>query len=287
MQAALASTLFVVAFSLLLILLYRLTPPPRTNILILGIDARPGEGSVARTDVMILATVNPGQPYVGMLSIPRDLYVSIPGYGSQRINAAHVYAEADTPGTGPQLAIQTVEQNFGVRVDRYLRINFEGFVAIVDAAGGVTVNVEHYFIDYEYPTSDYGTMVVEFQPGQQLMDGERALQYARSRHGSSDIERSHRQQQIIQALLKQLLWPSHWTRWPAVYRAFRQHVDTNLTLIDTAALVPAVLWVGPDGLDRRVFDETMAYGRTTDAGAYVREPIWDGIGPVIDEMFRR
>jgi len=266
---------------------YFVAPPPRTNILILGVDARPGEGDVVRTDVMILATVDPKQPYVGMLSLPRDLWINIPGYGEQRINAAHVFAELDSPGSGPARAMETVEVNFGVPVDGYMRINFEGFTEIVDAAGGVTVDVEKYFIDYEYPTSNYGIMTVEFQPGTQHMDGERALQYARSRHGTGDNDRAARQQQIITALTKKMLNPINWWRLPGVYAAFARNVKTDLTIIDAVALAPAVILTGPDNFDRRVFDATMYVGTTLNSGAQVRLPIWEGINPVVDEMFRR
>jgi LCP family protein required for cell wall assembly len=286
-KLALAAGLFAVIFSVVFAVVYTLAPPPRTNILVLGVDARPGEGMVTRTDTIILATVDPKQPYVGMLSIPRDLYVDIPGYGGQRINAAHVFAERDNLGTGPAKVEETIETEFGVAVHRWVRISFEGFVAIVDAAGGVTVDNEQYFIDYEYPTPDYGTMVVEFQVGKQHLDGERALQYARSRHASNDFDRSHRQQQVIAGLVRQMLLPTNWWRWPAVVTAATRHVDSNLTLVDVVALAPAVVWVGPDGIDSRTFDQTMAYGRTTAGGASVLEPEWDGINRVTAEMFGR
>ena len=284
-RVALAGGLFVVAFTTLLIVLYRVAPPPRTNILILGLDSRPGEGTVTRSDTIILVTVNPADLYVGMLSIPRDLYVEVPGYGLQRINAAHVLAESVSPGSGPLLVAQTIEYNFGVPVHRTMRLDFQAFVAIVDAAGGVTINVERPIIDYEYPTADYGTTVVEFQPGVQHMDGERALQYARIRHGSSDFERARRQQQVMVALIRQLLMPENWRRWPDVYRAFVQHVETDLTLLDVAAIAPTVLWVGPEGIDRRVIDREMAIGVTTASGASVLEPQWERINPLLDEMF--
>ncbi len=287
LQGGLAAGLFLAAFTVLFAVIYILAPPPRMNILVLGIDARAGEGVVTRTDTVILSTVDPAQPYVGMLSIPRDLYLNIPGYGPQRINAAHVFAERDIPGSGPQKAMETVSANFGVPVHRYLRINFEGFIAIVNAAGGVTVDVERPFIDYAYPTPDYGTMVIEFQAGRQHLDGERALQYARSRHASNDADRARRQQQVIQGVMRQMLWPGNWWRAPGVFRAYVQHVDTDLTIIDVAALAPAVLWVGPDGIDSRVFDASLAYGRTTEGGASVLEPRWDAISLLMDEMFRR
>lgn len=286
-QIGLAGFLFTLLFSLLMIVLYRLAPPPRTNILVLGLDARPEEGMVTRSDTLILTTVDPAQLYAGMLSIPRDLYVQIPGYSPERINAAHVLGENAQRGGGSELAAETVEQNFQVRVHRTLRMNFRGFVAIVDAAGGVTIDVENYLVDYEYPTDNYGTMVVEFQPGKQRMSGEQALQYARIRHGSSDFQRAERQQQVIVALAHQLSWPGNWWRLPDVYLALTQYVDTDLTILDIAMLAPTLLWVGPDGIDHRVLDTNYVSGATTEAGGSVLQPQWDQIDPLLDEMFRK
>ncbi len=284
-RVAFASILFVVAFTALLILIYLLAPPPRRTFLVLGLDARPGEGVVTRTDTLILVTVDPAQPYVGMLSIPRDLYVQVPGYGPNRINTAHILGENTQAGGGPSLAVETVKQNFGVPVDGYVRLNFEGFVAIIDAAGGVDIEVKYAFIDYEYPTPDYGTMTVEFQAGLQHMDGSRALQYARVRHGASDIERAERQQQVVQALAASLVRPENMWRWPEVYATFIQYVDTDLNPLDMVSLAPALLWVGPGGIDRRVLDHDMVQGITTSSGAAVLEPRWDQINPLLDEMF--
>lgn len=285
-RVAFALTLFVILFTCLFGSLYVMAPPPRTNILILGLDSRPGEGMVVRSDTIILATVDPDQPYVGMLSIPRDLWVEVPGYGANRINSAHIMGENEYEGGGLDLAVQTIEQNFRVPVHRTVRLNFEAFVAIVDAAGGVTIDVPESFIDYEYPTPDYGTMVVEFEAGEQHMDGERALQYARIRHGSSDFARAARQQQVISALVRQLVAPRNWWRLPAVYLAFQQNVETDLTLIDAVLLGPAMLWVGPDGIDRQVISQAMAPS-TNIEGADVLTPLWDAINPLLDTMFHR
>lgn len=269
-----------------MIALYIIVPPPRTTVLILGLDARPEEGMVTRSDSLILATVDPAQQYAGMLSIPRDLYVEIPGYGPDRINTAHVLGESRYQGGGPDLADETVERTFGVRVDRTLRLNFRGFIAIVDAAGGVTIDVENAIIDYEYPTENYDTMVVEFQPGTQHMSGERALQYARTRHGSSDLLRAERQQQVIVALARRLANPANWGHLPDVYVAFTQHVDTNLTIIDVVMMLPTLLWVGPNGIDRHVLDSDYVTGATTEAGASVLELRWEVTQQLLDEMFR-
>lgn len=261
-------------------------PLGRTNILVLGIDRRPDETTfVSRTDTMILATVYPRQNYAGMLSLPRDLWVTLPDGSTGRINTAHFFAEAGETGSGPAAAMNTVRSNFGVDVHRYVRIDLIGFVRIVDAMGGVTVDVPNALIDYEYPTYDYGTTVVEFQPGVQHMDGERALAYARIRHGSSDFQRAERQQRVVAALLAQMLKPTTWLRAPLIAAAIGAAVDTDVTLLDALRLAPTLFLVGPARLDNRVIQAEMVQPYTTEGGASVQLPVWENINPVLLEMF--
>jgi anionic cell wall polymer biosynthesis LytR-Cps2A-Psr (LCP) family protein len=108
--------------------------PIRTNLLVLGVDRRPDESTTAsRSDTLILLTVIPTRPYVGMLSIPRDLWVDIPGFGPNRINAAYFLAEAAQPGSGARAAVETVRSNFGVDVHGYASLDFTGIIGFVDA----------------------------------------------------------------------------------------------------------------------------------------------------------
>jgi LCP family protein required for cell wall assembly len=266
--------------------LYLLLPAGRTNILILGLDRRPQETTfVTRTDTMILATVFPRQNYVGMLSIPRDLWVTLPNGTTGRINTAHFFAEAEAAGSGPEAAMNTVRSNFGVDVHRYVRIDLIGFVRVVDAMGGVTIDVPNPLIDYEYPTYDYGTTVVEFQAGRQHMDGEHALAYARIRHGSSDFQRAERQQRVIAALMGQMLKPTTWVRAPLIAAAVADSVDTDLSLLDALRLGPTLLLVGPGRLDSRVIQDEMVQPFTSDEGASVLLPVWANINPALLEMF--
>lgn len=263
-----------------------LFPLGRTNILILGVDRRPQETTfVTRTDTMILATVNPAGNYAGMLSIPRDLWVTLPNGSTGRINTAHFFAEAENTGSGPEAAMNTVRSNFGVDVHRYVRIDLEGFVQIVDAMGGVTVDVPSPLIDYEYPTYEYGTTVVQFEAGQQHMNGEQALAYARIRHGSSDFQRAERQQLVVRALMAQMLSPITWPRAPLIYAAVVDVVHTDLTLVDALRIAPTLLLVGPANLDSRVIQDEMVQPFTTDGGAAVLLPVWEAINPVLQEMF--
>jgi LCP family protein required for cell wall assembly len=220
-----------------------------------------------------------------MLSIPRDLLVTLPDGSAGRVNTAHFFAEANEPGSGPAAAMNTIRSNFGVDVHRYVRFDLVGFVRIVDALGGVWLDVPEPLIDYEYPTYDYGTRVVSFEAGRQHLDGELALAYARIRHGSSDFARAERQQLVVQALFRRVLSPAAWVRFPLVAAAVADSVDTDLGLIDLARLAPTLLRAGPDGLDRRVIQGSMVEPFTTEGGAAVQLPVWEAINPVLLEMF--
>jgi LCP family protein required for cell wall assembly len=257
----------------------------RTNVLVLGLDRRPEQGFVVRSDTIVLATIYPAGPRVALLSIPRDLYVDIPGRGPGRINTAHFWGENDVEGGGPALAKQAILENFGVPVDHYVRLDFNGFRAIVDAVGGVEIDVEEAVVDNAYPTDDYGTIRIEIPAGRQHMDGEMALRYARSRHGSSDFERAQRQQQILVALAQRMLVPDAWPRWPTVYGAVMANVDTDLGLLDIVLLAPTLLQVGPNDIERRVIDREMTRPWTTPTGGAVLLPRWEVIMPVVQELF--
>jgi polyisoprenyl-teichoic acid--peptidoglycan teichoic acid transferase len=174
-------------------------------VLMLGLDRRPDEVGPARMDAVIIARLDPERRRVALLSLPRDLVVDIPGYGSGRINAASVYGELYPQlGGGPGLARATVSQLLGVPIDYVVQVDFGGFVKAVDAIGGVTIDVPTELYDPQYPTMDYGYQVAHFLPGPQHMDGERALMYARVRHMDSDFARMTRQQQVIVAAVSRL-----------------------------------------------------------------------------------
>jgi anionic cell wall polymer biosynthesis LytR-Cps2A-Psr (LCP) family protein len=181
--------------------------------------------------------------------------------------------------------MQTVEHNFGVPVHHYVRVDFEGFRAVVDAVGGIDVVVEEPIVDNAYPTEDYGTMRIEIPAGPQHMDGETALRYARSRHGSSDFDRAKRQQQILTALARRLLAPEVWPELPAVYRVMMDNVDTDLTIDDLLLLAPTLYRVGPDGIEHHVIGREMTESWTTPTGGAVLLPRWEAISPLVQELF--
>jgi LCP family protein required for cell wall assembly len=186
-----------------------------------------------------------------LLSIPRDTQVEIPGVGETKINIAYsqgyeraeeLYGAGTTPQQGGMaLAAQTVEKFLSshgrsVRVDYTAQINFDGFVGVIDALGGVTIDVPAPIVDYAYPTEDFNTMYVEFQPGPQHMDGQRALIYARTRHADSDFSRSQRQQQVMRAMLDELQsrgWSGHVAVFPRLLNGIKGAEDAASPVLTT------------------------------------------------------
>lgn len=178
-------------------------PPPgdAATILLLGNDRRPGETDIPRTDAIMLIRVEPQRQRVALLSLPRDLFVTVPGYGQTRINAAYVWGENyGAPGGGLALAQAAVSNLLGLPIDYVVMADFEGFIGLIDALGGITVDVEKELYDNAFPTMDYGYTVAHFLPGPQQMDGVAALTYSRIRHPDSDFMRIRRQQTVLLAI---------------------------------------------------------------------------------------
>ncbi len=208
----------------------------RFTILIMGMDQRPGESLVAaHTDTMILLSLDPTTRTAGMLSIPRDLFVPFPGDANlQRINSAYTIGELNRPGGGPLLAMQTVQYNLSLKVNSYVIVNFATVVSLVDAVGGIDIDVPAPIDDAEYPDMNYGYDPLHIPAGHIHMDGVLALKYARTRHQTSDFDRTHRQQQVILALrdkvLKLNMIPELVRQAPQLWTQIQDGVLTNLTL---------------------------------------------------------
>jgi len=245
--------------------------PVRTNVLLIGIDRAPAGTAAGRSDTLMLWTFQPWEPYVGVLSIPRDLWVNSPGVGQNRINTAHYFAEVSQPGSGPAAAKQVVQSNFGVDVHYAIRFQFDGLVGAVDALGGVE-------LDLPQPMSGYAA-------GSHRLDGTQALAFVRDRAGSDDFARMARGQLFLRAVMRQLLSPLTWPRLPLAFVRGVSSVQTDLPLWEWPRLAYALLRVGPAGVDGRVLDRSMAIGFTTTDGAQVLAPQWDRINPLLLEMF--
>lgn len=183
------------------------SPPPqwsgrdRLNVLLLGIDRRGESSTTENTDTVIVLSLDPVNDTAAMLSIPRDTYVTIPGQGQDKINAAYSYGGAQR---GPDLARRTVEGLLGIPIHTFALIDFDAFTKIVDSFGGVLVDVKRPLRDEEYPTADFGIERLQLLAGPQLLDGYDALRYARSRHDSNDFSRARRQQDVLAGLRARL-----------------------------------------------------------------------------------
>ena len=172
------------------------------TVLVAGIDRRPNGGD-QNTDVIILVHVDLINRRVAAISIPRDLWVDIPGVGQDKINSAYNYgvkADGSNAAAGISILRDTVESVFGVPIDGYVLFDFNGFKDVVDELGGVDIDVPNKIVDTAYPTEDYGVKTVTFEQGEQHMDGETALEYVRTRHSDSDDGRRDRQMQVMLAL---------------------------------------------------------------------------------------
>ena len=259
----------------------------RTSILLLGIDKRGQETGPSRTDTMIVVSVDPQTRSAAMLSIPRDLWVTIPGHSEGRINTAHFLGEQDTnPGGGPSLAKTTVQYTLGIPIHYYVRINFEGFEKLVDAIGGITIDVQEAIYDDKYPDGTYGYITVDIPAGVQTMDGKTALQYARVRHGGSDFLRARRQQQVLGAIRDKVLsLDIPLTRIPEILRIAGSAVDTDLSLSQMYELAKVAREVPAEAIESSVVDESMTSPQMTPDGAAVLIPNRALIREVVRDLF--
>ncbi|TAK27123.1 MAG: LytR family transcriptional regulator [Chloroflexota bacterium] len=270
----------------------------RVNVLLLGIDQRPEEKRLkepARTDTVLLATIEPSSKTAGMVSIPRDLWVSIPQGGpgqkgseiADRINTANFWGDAwKIPGGGPALAKRTIEYNFGVKVHYYAKVDFSGFKKAVDTFGGVTVNVPKTIIDEEYP-DDYGDGVqtIIFRPGRQHMDGARALQYVRTRHADNDFGRAERQRQVLMALREQIISLDGITKLPALLGVLGDSFETDIPAGELLRLGNIVRSIDSSQIAVKAIDLSLTTPTVTSGGADVLVPNRSAIAKVIGEMF--
>ena len=213
----------------------------RFTMLVAGMDRRPNESGIAfRTDTMLLISIDPKSERIGILSLPRDLYVHISNYEEQRLNAALFFGETQWPGYGPTLLLQTVQANLGIRVHAYALLDFAAFIALVDAVGGIDIILEEAVDDPTYPDLYRGYDPFYLAPGAHHLDGKQALKFARTRHGGSDMQRSGRQQQVLFALRERILrlhqLPILLARTPSLLASLRDSLYTNLELDDIVGL---------------------------------------------------
>jgi LCP family protein required for cell wall assembly len=252
-------------------------PPRVLHIMLLGSDRRPPREGW-RTDVMILVSIDPHRKIVSMVSIPRDLYVAIPGYGKTRLNLADNIGEAERyPGGGPGLLRATLEKNLGITFDHYIRIDFAGFIEMIDALGGIDVDVrcptELWVPDMKSPGEYqlFRTIPAEMQH----MDGELALIYCRCRAHTPVFDRDRRQREVLLAIRNRVLELGISGLLPKLFdllESMRYNVQTDLQPADMLALAQLLPHIPPQNINQRIIDLEVAPQSTSREGSWVMLP---------------
>lgn len=264
---------------------------PTINILLLGTDARPDETAM-RTDTMILLTLDQQSGVAGMLSLPRDLWVPIPEFNlNAKINTAYTLGEENHyTGGGAQLAKNTVSSFIGQPVDYYVRVNFRGFVELLDLIGGVEIDVPYTIHDEEYPTADYGVETFHLEAGQQLLDGETALKYVRTRHTDSDFGRARRQQQLLRAVLDKVLRlnmiPQLLTQLPTFVYTMRSSIDTDMQMTTQLQLATYLSQHPPQEVRTLVLDDQYGEAKVTEDWGWILQPDRQKVREALREFFQ-
>ncbi len=271
-------------------------PPPTgvVNILLMGIDERPDEsGQPSRTDTMMVLRLDFDNRTAKLISFPRDVWLALPnleqyGITEGRINTAYYYGELyGLPGGGPKEAMDTVTLNFGIPLDHYALVNFDGFKKSVDALGGIDIDVPKRIYDENFPTDDYGYMTLIVEPGPQHMDGAQALRYARTRHQDSDTERIKRQQLVLLAIRDKAISLNAIARLPELYSAVSGSYKTDMDLRTLLTYGFAGQQIDRSQITTFAIDQSYLVGWTTEGGANVWIPQRARIGPVIEEFLAR
>ncbi|MEP7199894.1 MAG: LCP family protein [Chloroflexota bacterium] len=259
----------------------------RVNFLLMGVDLRPGERVGGLTDSMIIVSLDPDTKSVAMLSLPRDLWVTIPDHGENRINTAYAIGQrAKTPGGGPVLAKRTVQANFGIPIHYYVMINFVGFRKLVDALGGLTIDVPKDIYDPTFPNDTYGVKPLFIAKGRQHMNGQQALDYARTRHVDSDFGRMKRQQQVLMAIKDQALRADIITKIPSLWALKEDAAQTDLRLEDILTLARMAQDVRAENITSAVIADADTEDWVTPSGAMVLLPDHAKINKLVQQLFK-
>ena len=258
--------------------------PGTINIAVLGSDKRP-DWNVWHTDVVQIVSIQPLVPAVTVLSIPRDLYIYVPGFWMSRINCADMYGDLyGYEGGGPALFQQTLLYNLGIPINHYVRTDFDGLIGIVDALGGVEIPVHCRLEDHwPYPDENGEYPIKVMEPGVQHMDGETALWYARSRKTSSVFARERRQQQVLQAVWRQARRLDLLSQAPQLWEQLRSMIITDMEFGDVVMLAEMAFRLDEQNVRFRNIGYRQVIPWTTPRGAAVFLPNWDEMEPVVSE----
>ncbi len=271
----------------------------RINFLLMGVGGT-GHDGAQLADTIMFGSFKPSTAELGLLSIPRDLYVAIPGYSSGKINHANAYGEMNGTGQGLKLGSDVVSSVVGQPIDYTIRVDFDGFSKLIDQLGGVNVYIDKSFDDYQFPEYEgsptYKTL--HFVQGYTHMNGAEALDYARSRHGNNgegtDYARAARQQKILMAAKEQalslgvLLNPVKLTK---LFSTLSSHIATNLSVWEMIKMAKYVPSIDPKAVAMQVLDTSPGsplYSTTTETAGFIILPKsdnWSDIQKIAANMF--
>ena len=210
----------------------------KATVMIMGVDERADD--VGRSDTLMIATLDPEKNQAAILSVPRDTRVKISGHGFDKINAAYAYG-------GRQLTQKTIENLLNTHIDHYIKINIHGFTKIIDALGGIDIDVEKRMY-YEDPWDDDGGLYIDLQPGMQHMDGKTAITYVRYRDEEGDIGRIKRQQNFMKAVMDKLVSPTIIPKLPSIVSAVSDSVETDMSVSEILSFIGTLQEAKNNGL---------------------------------------
>lgn len=260
------------------------------NVLVLGSDSF--DAMIRRTDVMILVSINTQTRTVALWHIPRALFVYIPNHTLDLINTVYVRGEGNNPGGGFPLLRETFRYNFGIELDYYARVNFDGFMKLIEQLGGLTVSVDCAIKDWRLidpaldPADPANWEEYTLQPGRHTLSPYMALWYARSRETTSDLDRGRRQMDLLRALWQQVAQSGLLARPEKLWPYVEAYVDTNMTFADALELVPVALALHPARIARYGGEVGRQYvtAYTPDNGREVLLPQPEYLLPMIENL---
>jgi len=219
------------------------------QIMVMGVDQRADDGG--RSDTLMLVTVDKSKEKAAILSIPRDTRVAIEGHGYDKINHAYAFG-------GHKLTQGSLEQLLGTKIDHYIMVDIRAFKRMIDAVGGVDLNVEKRMY-YEDPWDDNGGLVIDLYPGEQHLDGQRAMEYVRYRDEEGDVGRIRRQQKFMQALLKEVVSPQILPHLPQLVKELQDTLQTDMSLSELTKFASMLQQVRRNGVESQIFSGTPVY----------------------------
>ncbi len=266
----------------------------RVNVLVMGLDYRDVQDIQAgliqgapRTDTMIVLTLDPLTRTAGAVSIPRDLWVNIPGFDYNKINTAYTFGENNhLPGGGAGLAIQTVESFLGIHINYFVWVEFSAFIKAIDRIGGVDVCVPEKIDVALYDQEGH----VILEPGCQTLSGIVALGYARNRYtANGDVDRSARQMQVIMGIFDKIKSPQNWTNLvaaaPGLYQDVSKGVHTNMDITDAMRMAALVRTIPSESINLKTIDYTYMSPAKAPDGTDILRPFPDKIRELRDDVF--